>query len=84
MGNSVSAESLRAKLKDVGAEILILKKDYLTETSTGDKDLDGEVIANTVLAFRHVEDAAMRLGKVLQALDGGVSKYDNTGVVAQK
>ena len=32
--------------------------------------------ANAVLAFRHVEDARMRLGKVLQSLQGGVSILD--------
>lgn len=36
----------------------------------------GEVIANIMLSYRHLEDAAMRLGKALQALDGGVSCYN--------
>jgi hypothetical protein len=35
-----------------------------------------EVLANMTLAYRHLEDAAMRLGKVIQAYDGGVSVYD--------
>ena len=35
-----------------------------------------EIIANLMLTYRHLEDAAMRLGKVLQANDGGVSIYD--------
>lgn len=39
-----------------------------------------ESIANLVLAKRHLEDASMRLGKVLQHLDGGVSAYDRTQV----
>ena len=75
---------VRAELKTVGVKILHLKKELISTPGTGDKELDGEAIANTVLAFRHVEDAAMRLGKVLQALNGGVSQYDNSGVVAQK
>lgn len=33
----------------------------------------GEMLANVALAHRHLEDAAMRLGKVLQAKNGGVS-----------
>lgn len=37
-----------------------------------------EAIANLTLAYRHLEDAAMRLGKSMQALDGGVSVYDRT------
>jgi len=43
--------------------------------------LDGEAIANATLAYRHLEDASMRLGKVLQALDGGVSVYDRATTV---
>ena len=35
-----------------------------------------EMKANLMLAYRHLEDARMRLGKVLQAKDGGVSVYD--------
>ena len=78
-------EAIRADIKRIGREILSLKKRHAEEPSmTGDRELDGEAIANTVLAFRHIEDAAMRLGKVLQALNGGVSQYDNSGVVEQK
>lgn len=36
----------------------------------------GEVKANIMLAYRHLEDARMRLGKVIQAEDGSVSIYD--------
>lgn len=36
----------------------------------------GEMIANIMLAYRHLEDARMRLGKVIQAYEGGVSIYD--------
>lgn len=35
-----------------------------------------EAHANVTLAFRHLEDARMRLGKVMQALEGGTSCYD--------
>jgi hypothetical protein len=38
--------------------------------------VNGEAIANVMLAYRHLEDASMRLGKAIQALDGGVSVYD--------
>ena len=33
--------------------------------------------ANITLAFRALEDARMRLGKVMQAYQGGVSIFDN-------
>jgi hypothetical protein len=35
----------------------------------------GEMIANAMLAYRHLEDARMRIGKVIQAFDGGASCY---------
>lgn len=40
-----------------------------------------EAMANLVLAYRHLEDASMRLGKAIQALDGGVSVYDKSTAV---
>ena len=36
----------------------------------------GEMHANITLAYRHLEDARMRLGKVIQAAEGGISVYD--------
>jgi len=36
----------------------------------------GEMRANIMLAYRHLEDARMRLGKVMQQIQGGVSKFD--------
>ena len=36
----------------------------------------GEAKANIMLAYRHLEDARMRLGKAIQATEGGVSCYD--------
>lgn len=32
-----------------------------------------EMIANVILAIRHIEDASMRFGKAIQASEGGVS-----------
>ncbi len=36
----------------------------------------GEMIANIMLAYRHLEDARMRVGKILQAAGDGVSILD--------
>lgn len=36
----------------------------------------GEMKANIMLAVRHLEDARMRLGKVIQHAEDGVSIYD--------
>lgn len=41
-----------------------------------------EMDENLVLSYRHLEDARMRIGKVMQALQGGVSKYDKKEGVA--
>ena len=81
--NKEKTELVRSQIKTIGSTVLILKKS-LIENPMEDKELNGEAIANAVLAFRHLEDAAMRLGKVLQALNGGVSQYDNSGVIGQK
>jgi hypothetical protein len=62
---------VRANVKDVAAEVWGLRGEVA----------EAEAIANVMLAYRHLEDASMRLGKVLQALDGGVSVYDKRGVV---
>lgn len=37
---------------------------------------NGEAIAQATLAMRHIEDARMRYGKVIQYLGDGVSVYD--------
>lgn len=40
---------------------------------------EGEVKAHIMLAVRHLEDARMRLGKVCQWADDGVSIFDKGG-----
>lgn len=69
-------ESFRRELKPIADKANALRK-------TGAPDLmadPSEVYANLTLAYRHLEDASMRLGKVIQALDGGVSVYDKDQV----
>lgn len=41
----------------------------------------GEIIANLMLAYRHLEDASQRFGKAIQAADGGISVYDKETTV---
>jgi hypothetical protein len=65
------ANGLRMSIKALAAGALEIKADLT----------DGEAIANVMLAYRHLEDASMRLGKVIQALDGGVSVYDKRTTV---
>jgi len=59
----------------------VLTKDCLKDHPHWKDETDGiedpsEMKANFMLCYRHLEDAAMRLGKVLQAKDGGMSVYD--------
>jgi hypothetical protein len=61
-----AVSALRKSLRGSVATVLALKAEVK----------DPEAIANVMLAYRHMEDAIMRLGKVIQALDGGVSVYD--------
>jgi hypothetical protein len=69
---------LREELKAIAPRVLILRRHpAFTGADTNaplSRDL-GEMLANIMLAYRHLEDAAMRLGKAVQAYDGGASVY---------
>jgi len=67
-----AANAARAQIKQIAAEVLAMRDSVLFQP---------EAIANVMLAYRHLEDASMRLGKVIQAIDGGVSVYDKTTTV---
>jgi len=67
-------EALRREIKAVADKL------WAMPILVGKGGEGSEVEANRKLAYRHLEDAAMRLGKVIQALDGGVSVYDKTQV----
>ena len=63
----------RAEIKELAARVWAQRADLLKGS--------GEALANLVLAYRHLEDASMRLGKAIQALDGGASVYDRATTV---
>ena len=72
-------EALRRRIKLVADDVQALREDK------GPMRTDAfvsEAFANLTLAYRHLEDASMRLGKAVQALDGGVSVYDRAQVPA--
>lgn len=54
----------------------LMAPDGLIKTVPANDGLRAEGFANTMLAVRHLEDARMRLGKVLQAAQGGESIFD--------
>jgi hypothetical protein len=66
-----AANVLRAEIKGTAASLWEMRT----------RLIEPEAIANVMLAYRHLEDASMRLGKVIQALDGGVSVYDKASTV---
>lgn len=67
---------LRAEIKDIGEKVIILKGHSVFDSLDYSGDKFGEMKANIMLAYRHLEDARMRLGKVIQAYDGGTSVYN--------
>lgn len=66
-------ETLKDACDRIRKEIEEMKPDVLS-LKTGTQK--GEVTANIMLAYRHLEDARMRLGKTIQADGDGVSIYD--------
>lgn len=76
----LSVNAVRSSIKGVAADTKLVK-DSLSDIALAPGEDRGEVIANLMLAYRHLEDASMRLGKVLQARDGGVSVYDKATTV---
>lgn len=68
---------LRKEIIDIGSQIKALMNDTIFIPANLPKISDiGEMKANIMLSYRHLEDARLRLGKVLQAHDGGTSVYD--------
>jgi hypothetical protein len=73
-------QELRASIKEIALKV----KSYMGRSKAelparGDNSFDrhqGEMIANSTLSYRHLEDAAMRIGKAMQAYQGGVSILD--------
>ena len=70
---------LRLKIKDIAKQLSFFKL-YIGTEETKDGEDKGEMMANLTLTYRHLEDASMRLGKAIQASDGGISVYDNSAV----
>jgi len=65
---------LEAHMNSLRAQLLAIEK----EARLTAEFVDGEAHAQAWLAVRHIEDARMRLGKVIQyAVGGGVSCWDS-------
>jgi hypothetical protein len=71
------ADELRADLKGIEYRIrLLMQHSVYQGEQEAFENQHGEMKAQTMLAVRHVEDARMRLGKVCQYADDGVSILD--------
>lgn len=79
---TVACNDVRTSIKQAATSakflVDIVKKGEHAASVVEDR---GEMIANLMLAYRHLEDASMRLGKTIQAHDGGVSVYDRATTV---
>ena len=75
-----SVNKVRTGVKLLAKEVLAIREGLSKSEVDGVEDR-GEEMANLTLCYRHLEDASMRLGKVLQAKDGGKSVYDKETTV---
>lgn len=73
---------LRKTLKEIEVEVRGIREH--SSVAGGPPAQSGEVIAQSMLAVRHLEDARMRLGKVIQYSGDGVSKYDKAEPFTQQ
>jgi hypothetical protein len=71
-----AAKQYRFKLKLLADNLKTDLHEAAANLPDGQAHDIGEVHANITLAYRHLEDAAMRIGKAIQARDGGISVYD--------
>lgn len=69
------ATELRQQWKQFCEEIKEFSS-FIKNTEHLEREDVWEEIANAMLAYRHAEDAVMRLGKVIQAYHGWENIYD--------
>lgn len=77
------AAEIRKEILNLEGDVLVFKHDVsvgdiVLQEVVGDNISDkGEILANITLAYRYLENARMRIGKAIQAYDGGTSMYKN-------
>ena len=67
-------KNLRAMIRTIAEEVNASHDHPVFNEAQEESDHD-EMHANLTLAYRHLEDARMRIGKAVQAFDGGASAY---------
>ena len=70
------AEELRTRIKVHEDLARLLMRNPVFNGEQAFPNQHGEMKANIMLTVRHLEDARMRLGKLLQYADDGVSVFD--------
>lgn len=66
----------RTTLRKDAEWVLRLKNSKVFDSEETYDGQHGEMKANIMLAYRHLEDARMRIGKILQAAGDGISILD--------
>lgn len=84
-----TAPTLKGECDDIRIRIKLLEKnvrdlkDKIAKERRGQEDAfpgqSAEVLGQVTIAFRHLEDARMRIGKVIQYSGDGVSVFDKEG-----
>lgn len=71
---TIQAKDLRTAIESLKEGVLNLERKFEERPPQTEEDRS-EQVANVMLAYRHLEDAKMRIGKVIQATEGK-SVYD--------
>lgn len=71
-------DSFRKEIKEIGEKVKCLMAHDDFKRKQAYDGQHGEMKANIMLAYRHLEDARMRIGKTLQAADDGISIFDKS------
>lgn len=72
MTTKEKCDATRTAIKDLCTTVAMMRGEVSASAVKEDENR-GEVMANLTIAFRALEDAAMRIGKAIQADQGGES-----------
>lgn len=78
------ATVIREEIKKLAERLKLVNDEIKRWEATAPWQDKGEMIANWILSYRHLEDASMRLWKVIQAYDWWVSIYSQSAVDTPK
>ena len=68
-------QEVRAKVEELKAAVWAMRSHLDFSNEQTHVYQHAEMKANVMLSYRHLEDARMRMGKAIQARDGGTSCY---------